>query len=331
MSARKPRLGMLGVGWIGLDRMRALLAAGCAEIAAIAELSPSMRAEAHALTQGAEQLSSLEELLRVPLDGIVIATPSALHAAQATAALEAGCAVFCQKPLARDLAETRSVVRAAERADRMLAVDFSYRKTRALAAIKEVVAAGGIGPVYSARFVFHNAYGPDKPWYYDRNLSGGGAVTDLGIHLVDSALWLLERPVITRVSSALYQHGRRLAPGDEAVEDYAVAQLETDRGALIEIACSWNLPAGSDAVIGAELYGTVGGLAFHNVDGSFYDFSAWRMRGTQRETLASPPDAWGGRAVVAFAEQLADGPQYRAEAQELVEVAATLDRIYGRL
>ena len=328
MNSSKPRIGMLGVGWIGLHRMRALLEAGCAEIAAIADPSPQLRAEAHALVPAAAQLDSLDELLRLPLDAIAIATPSALHAQQAIAALRTGRAVFCQKPLARSADETRSVVRAAQQADRLLAVDFSYRKTRALQAIKQVLDGGELGPVHSARFVFHNAYGPDKSWYYDRSLSGGGAVMDLGIHLVDAALWLLDRPGIARVTSALYNKGRRLPAGSDEVEDYAIALLETDRGASVEIACSWNLPAGADAVISAELYGPHGGLSFQNVGGSFYDFVATRFRGTQRELLVEPPDAWGGRAIVAFAEQLAESARYREEAQELVDVAALLDRIY---
>lgn len=331
MSARdKPRLGFLGVGWIGMHRMKAVLESGVAEVCAVADPSAELRDEARKLVPNAQLGASLEELLTTPLDGIAIATPSALHAEQTRAALECGVAVFCQKPLARTESETRALVGAARRADRRLDVDFSYRKTQAFEALKHVVATGELGPIYSARFVFHNAYGPDKPWYYDKRLAGGGCVTDLGTHLVDSALWLLDRPKIDRVESSLYAQGQRLEPGSEQVEDYAVARLETDGGALIEIACSWNLPAGADAVISAELYGPHGGLALRNVEGSFYDFVAERLRGRQREQLAAPPDSWGGRAIVAFASELARSPRFDPSAEQLVEVASVLDRIYGR-
>ena len=326
----KPRIGFLGVGWIGQHRMRAVIESGHAEVAAIAEPAAELRAQAAALAPGAQQVDSLEALLDLQLDGVAIATPSAQHAVQSLAALERGLAVFCQKPLARSAEETRAVVDAARRADRRLDVDFSYRKTRALEAIKGVLASGELGPIYAARFVFHNAYGPDKPWYYQRALSGGGCVMDLGIHLVDSALWLLDRPKLARVTSALYAKGARLTAGSDAVEDYAVAQLETDGGCLVELACSWNLPAGTDAVIGAELYGPHGGVAFRNVNGSFYDFVAERMHGTQREVLVSPPDEWGGRAAVSFAESLTRSSRFDESATELIEVAETLDRIYGK-
>jgi len=71
-------------------------------------------------------------------------------------------------------------------------------------------------------------------------------------------------------------------------------------------------------------------VALHNVDGSFYDFIAERYRGTARETLATPPDEWGGRAAADWAARLAAGERFAPEAERLVDVARVLDRIYGR-
>src|SRR5690606_21728768 len=96
-SARRPRLGFLGTGWIGRNRLKALADSGIAEIAAIAEPSPECLREASDLAPEATQVGALEELMQEPLDGIVIATPSALHADQAMTALAHGFAVFCQK------------------------------------------------------------------------------------------------------------------------------------------------------------------------------------------------------------------------------------------
>ena len=76
--------------------------------------------------------------------------------------------------------------------------------------------------------------------------------------------------------------------------------------------------------------GADGGAALKNVDGSFYDFVAERYRGTAREALAFPPDAWGGRAAADWAAQLAAGARFDPGAERLVEVSRTLDRIYGR-
>jgi predicted dehydrogenase len=301
-----PRLGFLGVGWIGRNRLEAIERSGAARVAAVAD--PAV--------PGA--LASLDELLEADLDGVVIATPSALHAEQALAAIERGLAVFCQKPLALDAASTRAVVAAAREADVLLGVDLSYRHTAAARALRAEIPA--LGDVFAADLTFHNAYGPDKPWFGDPQLAGGGCVIDLGIHLVDLALWALGDEVV-EVSSAL--RGR-------PVEDFAVAELRFARGALVRVTCSWWLHAGRDCAIGASFYGTEGGVALRNVGGSFYDLVCERYRGTSTVLLAEPPDDWGGRAAVDWARRLAAGERFDPAAEELVPVAETIDRIYGR-
>jgi predicted dehydrogenase len=309
-AGARPRLGFLGVGWIGRHRMEAILAAGAASAAAIADASPEACAEARKLAPEAEIVGSLHDLLDAGVEGVVIATPSALHAEQAIAALERGVAVFCQKPLGRTAAETKAVVEAARAADRLLAVDLSYRFTAGMQVIRELVTAGELGRVHAVDLVFHNAYGPDKPWFYDPALAGGGCVMDLGVHLVDLALWTLGFPNVADVQARLFAGGEPLAARPDRVEDYAVATLTLETGAAVRLACSWRLQAGRDAAIEAAFYGTEGGAALKNVGGSFYDFVAERYRGTASETLAGPPDAWGGRAAADWARRLAAGERF---------------------
>ncbi|MCU1344924.1 MAG: oxidoreductase [Acidimicrobiia bacterium] len=326
----RPRLGFLGLGWIGRARMEAIHRAGVADIVAMADVAPAM-ARAAAETVGAVVVPP-EELLHpaLGLDGLVIATPSALHADQAIAALRGGMAVFCQKPLARSAAETASVIAAAQAADRLLGVDLSYRHLSAVRAAREVLQSGHIGEVFATDLVFHNAYGPDKAWFTNPALSGGGCVIDLGIHLVDLALWLLDAPKIEAVESRLFAAGRPLLERSR-VEDYAVARLHTAGGATISLACSWFLHAGQDAVISLTVYGTEGAVAVSNVGGSFYDFRAEHHQGTHSTVLAEPPDDWGGRAAVAWAQQLAEDRRYRPSVEDNLAVARTLDRIYGEV
>ncbi len=327
MTERKPRVGFLGTGWIGRHRMAAMVASGAVDAVAVGDPSPEMVAEATGVAPEAVACASLAEMLALGLDGVVIATPSALHAAQSIAALEAGVAVFCQKPLGRDAAETAAVVEAARRADRLLGVDLSYRHTAGMRAIAPLVQGGALGRVFAIDLTFHNAYGPDKPWFYDRAQSGGGCVMDLGIHLADLALWLNPGAEVAGVDAALYAAGGPV--GAEAVEDYAAASVRLDNGVTVRLACSWRLHAGQDAVIEAAFYGTEGGAALRNVAGSFYDFTAEHFRGTARETLAVPPDDWGGRAAVDWATRLAGGVRFDAGAGEHVATARVLDAIYA--
>ena len=326
----RPRLGFLGVGWIGRSRMEAIAQSGFGEICAIADPSAEMAAAALQTAPSADTTDSIEALLEMPLDGIVIASPSALHASQAIAALERGMAVFCQKPLGRTAAEVERVVDAARSADRLLGVDFYYRFVNAFGALREVVASGEIGRIYAADLTFHNAYGPDKPWFYDPALSGGGCVMDLGIHLVDTACWVTGAREARHVSSRLFAGGRPADP-ESSVEDFATATIDFETGLTAHLACSWNLSAGRDAIIEVTFFGTDGGVSVKNVNGSFYDFVTERYRGTATERIAEPPDAWGGRAAVEWAERLARGERFGEEsALELVEVARVVDRIYGR-
>lgn len=327
----RPRVGFVGVGWIGRHRMEAIARAACVDLVAICDASDAACESATALAPGALRAPSLEAMLEHGVDGVVIATPSALHAEQAIAALDRGVAVFCQKPLARTAAETRRVVEAARRADRLLGVDFSYRYTEGVQRIRELVTGGALGDVYAVDLVFHNAYGPDKAWFYDAALSGGGCVIDLGIHLVDLALWMLGSPAIEDVTSRLFAGGRPLAkPVESVVEDFAEARLDLANGTAVRLACSWRLPAGRPAVIEAAFYGTRGGAALRNVDGSFFDFVADRFDGTASHRLASPPDDWGGRAAADWARRLAAGERFDPACEDVVAVAAALDRVYGR-
>ncbi len=324
----RPRLGFLGVGWIGRRRLEAILEADVAEVVAIADPVLEQVEKIAALAPRARKMATLEELLDADLDGLVIATPSALHAGQSIAALERGLAVFCQKPLGRDAREVREIIAAARRADRLLGVDLSYRHVAGLQKIRALLSEGALGKVFAVELVFHNAYGPNKPWFYDPKLSGGGCVVDLGIHLVDAALWCLDTSVIG-VSSRVFAQGEPLQLGDQAVEDYATARLDLKNGAVANLTCSWRLHAGRDAVIEAVFYGTRGGAALRNVNGSFTDFVAERFSGTHAELLAQPPDAWGGRAAVAWARRLSSDRRFDPEIERQIEVAAVLDAIYG--
>ncbi len=327
---RRPRIGFLGVGWIGRSRMQSLAAGGVADVVAAADPDPAARAAVTSTLAHVEVVADLESLLALELDGIVIATPSALHAAQAISALEHGVAVYCQKPLARTRAETAQVIAAARQADRLLGVDLCYRHTDAAGALRDVVAGGELGSVSAVELVFHNAYGPDKPWFRQRRLSGGGCLVDLGTHLIDLALWLTDSAGAAVVSARLRAGGVPVSSQADEVEDFAVAQLDASCGATVRLACSWFLPAGRDCVFECTLYGTEGAVSMRNRDGSFYDFVAERFTGTTAEVLTAPGEDWGARGISAWAQRLATANRFdAAAADELVTLAGVLDEIYG--
>ncbi|MEA2602788.1 MAG: hypothetical protein QOF89_3780 [Acidobacteriota bacterium] len=331
-----PRLGFVGLGWIGALRLQALAEAGSAEVAALCEAAPARLAEMGEAHPGAVRFDEYERLLaqaaELKLDGVVIATPNALHAPQTVAALERGLAVFCQKPLALDAGEARRMVEAARAADLLLGVDYSYRFTDGARELRRRIQAGELGRVFSLELVFHNAYGPDKAWAHDPRLAGGGALMDLGVHLIDLAFWLLDDPPVTQVRGGVFRQGERL-PG-VGVDDFASAWIDFgDFGAgrtAASLAVSWNAHAGRDCVIRAAVFGTAGGAEFRNVDGSFYDFELERFTGRSGEVVVRESRDWLGRAILDWARRLAACNRFDPEIERSVRVSEVVDGIYGR-
>jgi predicted dehydrogenase len=324
-----PKIGFAGLGWIGRNRMEAVAQSGFGSISMLCDPSSQLIADVQLTQPDATVAVGFDALLESNVEAIVIASPSALHAEQAIAALERGKAVFCQKPLGRNAQETRRVIDAARAANRLLGVDLSYRFASAMLAVKQLVESGQLGSIYAVDLTFHNAYGPDKPWFYDPKLSGGGCVIDLGIHLVDLGLWTLQFPAVTDVSARLFSKGNASFDPNESVEDFATARFDLAGGATMQLACSWNLSAGQEAVIAANFYGTRGAASFHNVNGSFYDFVAEKWQGTNATRLVKPPDAWGGRAVVSWVERLGRDRHFDPSIEQLITVAEALDGVYA--
>jgi predicted dehydrogenase len=134
---------------------------------------------------------------------------------------------------------------------------------------------------------------------------------------------------VQHVAARRWLDGRPAAGGE--AEDFCLATLELDGGTTARLACSWFSHEGRDCVIEVTFRGRDGALSMHDVGGSFYDFAAELRQGTTATAIAAPPDAWGGRAAVAWARRLAAGERFDAGAgKQFIAVAETLDMVYER-
>jgi predicted dehydrogenase len=221
------------------------------------------------------------------------------------------------------------VVKEAQKANRLLGVDYSYRYTNAVQALKEMIEENRFGEIFKVEAVFHNAYGPDKEWFYNPQLSGGGCLIDLGSHLVDLFLYLFQSPATEVRYANILSQGRPLYNREEKVEDFAEALLCSSIGISLSLGCSWRLAAGKDAEIHFNIYGTKGGASFHNVAGSFYDFQLDVFNGNSTQTVVLPPDDWGGKAIRQWAQQLSKSKEYDPTNSELIKGASILEDIYN--
>jgi predicted dehydrogenase len=325
-AERTLRLGFVGLGWIGRTRLETIAQRDDVQVEALFDLDSERLEAAHTQYPQACANERFDELLAVPLDGIVIATPNALHAEQAIACLERGVPVFCQKPLGINALETRRIIDVAQRANQLLAVDYSYRHVRGMRELKERIHAGVLGEILAIDLEFHNAYAPNKQWCFDRQRSGGGCLLDLGVHLVDLALWLQDVPETSVARSTLFAQGRRARPID--VEDLAFLELQQANGAIVRIACSWNAQTGADALIGMQIHGTQGGAAWRNIEGSFLDFDLWVHRGNSRELLGLSLNDWGPGALCEWIARLQHDRSFDSSTSVIAECARIVDEAY---
>lgn len=328
MENYKPSLGFLGVGWIGRNRMEAVAEARIAEISVIADPSEEILSAINPNEQ-VFKVSNLNGLLSYQPDAVVIATPSALHTQQCLQALNHQTAVFCQKPLGRNTQETAEIIETAKKQNLLLGVDFSYRFT-CFKTLYQLISEGQLGKIHAIEMCFHNAYGPDKEWFYQKELSGGGCVLDLGVHLIDLAFWCLGNKAISVKNSLLYAKGKRLKNPVQEVEDYAIVLMEAEDGTALQLNCSWNLPAGKEAEIYFKVYGEYGGAAFQNLNGSFYDFEVLKFEGTKTIVLESGKADWGGKAIIHWCKQLAISKTYHPEIENALKVSQVIDAIYEK-
>jgi predicted dehydrogenase len=242
---------------------------------------------------------------------VAICTPNALHAGQARQALASGKDVLVQKPLALAAADAEATVQAAAQAKRLLVVDYSYRFLATLASLRGAIDR----PVVAARATFHNIYGPgqDKKWFFNAQLSGGGALIDLGVHLLDLGLFLLQPRQVVLEQVTLQR--------EAGVEHAAALRVACD-ATPFDVEVSWHAPL-SQSRIAIELHLDNGSIAcWENVEGSFFHFRARRDGATllDRETTLRED------TLRAFAAAV-----HAREAPPIdTRVYALLDQAYGR-
>ena len=257
-------MGFAGLGVAGKAMIEHLAKVPRLKLAAVQDVNSELAQEVGARFSSPWIGEHFEDLLTAPeVDAVVISTPNVFHVPQTRAALRAGKQVLVQKPLATSPGDARQAIELAAASGRILFVDYSYRLLET--AFKAREALPEIGEVRSVTATFHNAGGPrvGRDWFFDPRLSGGGALVDLGVHMLDLVFWLLQ-PGEIRLDRAAIE--RR--PGFQ-VEHQASLELQVDQVPL-ELAVSW----GSQDVteIRVDVAGTQGNLRWTNVDSSFAHF-----------------------------------------------------------
>jgi predicted dehydrogenase len=249
------RVGVLGAGFAGAMHARSAMRIDGVQIVAVAAL-PLDQAATLAKECGA-RVASAEDVCRADdVDLVVVATPTHLHAEYTIAAAKAGKHVFCEKPLARTLADAEAMVRACDGAGVSLAVGHVVRYFAEYRRAKQMIDDGTLGRPAIATLTRGNfAVGSARGWYLDAAKSGG-VVLDLMLHDLDTIRWWFGEP--SRV------YARRFT-GSGGLE-YALATIRYDDRPIVQLEASWAEHAGFRT--GFELRGDRGLLAHDSRDAS---------------------------------------------------------------
>ncbi|MCD6406148.1 MAG: Gfo/Idh/MocA family oxidoreductase [Planctomycetes bacterium] len=241
--ARKIRVGVIGLG-LGKHHLAGFHAAPDVEVTALADLNTDLL-DQYGAQYGVENLhTDYRDLLKhKKIDGVSIALPNWLHKPVAVAALRAGKHVMVEKPAALNAREAAAMLAAAGKAGKILMIAVNNRYRSDVQYIRDRVAAGDFGKVYSAKCGYLRRDGIPTwgGWFMDKAKSGGGPIIDLGVHMIDMTLFIMGWPKVQAVSAAAYQNFQARVPGKPTytVEDHAVAQLRLEGGAVLSFETSW--------------------------------------------------------------------------------------------
>jgi predicted dehydrogenase len=196
---------------------------------------------------------------------VSVCTPNILHAPMTIAAFDAGKHVICEKPIAMKAVQARAMVEAGKKSGKIFMMAFNNRFRGDSQLLKKLIENGNLGDIYYAKTGWLRRTCVEfvaGKWFTDKSMSGGGPLIDLGVHMLDLALWLMGNPKPVYVCGSAYSE---LGPKRAAelgkpynVEDLASAIVKLENGATIFLEASWESHIGKGGQH-TQFFGTKGG------------------------------------------------------------------------
>jgi predicted dehydrogenase len=343
---KKLRIAQIGVGGMGSVHLRLSHAKNPRiELVALCDLIPE-RCERMRRELGREDIAVYtdyrEMIEKEQLDAVDIVTPNDLHSVIAVYALEHGLNVFCEKPDAVSVEEALKMQAAAEASGKVLMVMRNNRYTQKARYLKDFIASGAAGEIYCGRCGWIRRRGiPGRGgWFTTKARSGGGPLIDLGVHMIDLAIWLMGNPRPVAVSGATFckfanddksdsansAFGEARADGTFDVEDLAMGLIRFENGAVLQIEFSWASNVARETRY-VELRGTKGGITW--ADGNKVVIHT-EDEGSLVDIVPPGPLADDGHArnLRHFVDVVLDGAEPCFRPQQGVDMIRILDAMY---
>jgi predicted dehydrogenase len=340
------KVGVVGVGWAGQQHIKAYAAMDGVTLVGIAGLEEETRTQLAEEFGVAVSVARWEDLLEVDgLEAISVAVPTFLHAPIATAALSRGIHVLSEKPIALNGEQADAMVAAARSAGRVLDVAFNHRRRGDVQKLRELIEEGRLGrPYYTKAWWLRRTGIPTLgSWFTQSSLAGGGPLVDIGVHVLDFALYLLGNPAVKSVSASTYDLlGTNGFGGSKAssktgeghafdVEDLATVFMRLEDGGTLLLEASWAMHRADGDQFGATLYGTEAGAEWYVDDyvpvGSLKLFGDVDGRATvesfRAETGGAHPEV-----VADFVAKIRSGDWSLHDGRAAAELARVVDAAY---
>lgn len=271
-KASKLRYGFIGAGGIAGAHMRELARRDDVDIVAMADISEESMQRYRERFGIASAYTDWKEMLALEdLDAVSICTPNKLHEQPTIDALQAGCHVLCEKPLADSAAAGARMLAAAKGADRKLVIAFQYRFHPRTRFIRQAFDAGQLGRILFGRVKALRRRGiPNWGVFGRKDLQGGGPLIDIGVHVLEMTHYAMGSPTPTSASADMFTYiGDQ--PSDQVesawkgwdyktytVEDLAVGRIRFENGTVLHIEACFAAHIDQD-VWNFELLGDKGG------------------------------------------------------------------------
>ena len=327
------RAGIIGAGWPGGKHAEGYTEAGGFKVAAVADLIPQRRQRIMS-EYGAKEYADAFELIRDrDIDVVSVCLPTHLHAPVTIAALKSGKHVICEKPPAMSANEAKKIQSAAEKAKKVVLYSLQRRFGGAEQAAKQAIVKGFAGEVYHARASWMRTRGipiGTGGWFLDKSKSGGGALIDIGVHMLDLAWYLLGQPKPATAFGITHQKSRSLMSDRTFdVEDGAFAMIRFEDGKSLELSTSWALnqpPQQQGNTV--RVFGDEAAIDVYTAQGATI-YRGFTEKGDSRASVLKPPKIVSHAALMRhFKECIAGKAKPVPGANEGIVLMQMVDAIY---
>ncbi|MGD8782299.1 MAG: Gfo/Idh/MocA family oxidoreductase [Ignavibacteria bacterium] len=249
----KSRIGIIGLGGISqIAHLPVLSKLHNIKIEAIADIEKNRLYSIAEKYNIANTYTDYKEMLAGNnLDAVIIATPTNTHKDIAIDCLNNGKHILIEKPIARTLEEAIEISKTAAEKNKVAMVGMNFRFRPDAMMMKSLIASKELGDVFYVKCSWMKQQSSSEKWFIEKNISGGGVIIDLGIVLLDLAIWLIDYPKVKSVSVQSFRHKTT------EVEDTAIGILKFGNGAVINFDVSWTLQSEEDRFY-LTAYGTKG-------------------------------------------------------------------------